>query len=225
MTTTTSHTHRTRARVGAGIVALLLGLTACSGDEADTAAPTPTENTDPPLTAPPEPDPEEETRDELAAMLDDTVAALDSFYQNADEWYERAAGEADVSYEEASTEFFLDDMRVGADAYSTFSDSTLVWLNNEWMTDGGMEVSELEFSNIDLDAEIPTAQATACIDQSQMTIQSIDGEPAEDAPEPIGQTWDITWENTTVGDPRVDPSKEEADWYITNVDITPETPC
>lgn len=158
-------------------------------------------------------------------MLHDTVAALDDFYQNADEWHARASGEGERAYEDASTEFSYDEMRVAGEALNDFSDSRIVFLHNEWMTEGNMAVTGLEFSKVDLDAETRIAQATACIDQSQLTFLTFDGEPAPDAPEATGQTWDITWEETLSGDPRVDPAEEEADWYITDINITPETPC
>src|SRR5690625_337383 len=171
-------------------IAMCLGLSACGDDQAsaDRSPITPTgDATAEPADQPTEtesPNPEEAVKQELKSMLHDTVAALDDFYQNADEWHARASGEAEdgLSYEEASTKLSYDKMRVADDALNKFADNELVFLNNEWMTEGQMEVSSLKFNETNLDAEPPTVTATACIDQSDVTILTLDGEPAPDAP-------------------------------------------
>jgi len=229
----TTRSFVSRAVLPVVAMTMCLGLSACGDDQAsaDRSPITPTgDATAEPADEPTETEslsPEEEVKEELEAMLHDTVAALDDFYQNAEEWHARASGEVGdaESYEEATAELSYDQMRVTGEALNDFSDSRIVWLNNAWMTDGAMAVTGLEFSSIDLDSKIPTASATACIDQSEMEILTFDGDPAPDAPEPTGQTWEITWQETKPGDPRVDPSEERAEWYITKADITPETPC
>src|SRR5690625_2893709 len=222
------------SRVVLPVVAMTmcLGLSACGDDQAsaDRSPITPTDDASAePADEPTETEllsPEEEVKEELEAMLHDTVAALDDFYQNADEWHARATGKAtdNASNEEADIELSFDRARMAYDAHAEFAESRIVFLNQEHRQIGESEVASFEIDSIDLGASTPVATGRACIDQSETSLETFDGEPIPDSEVP-GQTWDITWKNIEPDKPVDGPSELEADWYITDADITANTPC
>lgn len=153
-------------------------------------------------------------------MLHDTVAALDDFYQNADEWHERVQS-GEFGEDAWTTELIREDFRMTDDAARTFGDTLNVFLSHgNRKQEGDTTIVGLNVDSVDLEPDTPTASGQACIDQSETSLVTFEGEPLEESADIAGQTWDITWEETIAN-----PKESEPRWYITDIAVTPETPC
>lgn len=196
------------AVMAVAVAAAVVLLAACGGGDGSEPEPAPSggTTTQASITAPPTLTPEEQAEADIQATFEDLIAAWDDFKANASEYVDDAA--ADPAWNFALVE---SDMRMLDDAQLTFLNSTNAFLDSEVEQVGRSMVVAVDVHDVEVGNDGSTsAQASACLDLSDLAFVTYDGASADLPTRPsIYQQWGFT----------IRLLQSRSGWFISSVDI------
>ncbi|SEE43886.1 hypothetical protein [Jiangella alba] len=197
------------------VAAVVLLASACT--DGDGASPSSSPGTtDPAITAPPTPTPEEQAAADIQATFEELIADRDAYYSNA----------GDYPLEDVMTNSPATEWNVTGQAELEMSNWTVLWRQGEINQVGSVEILSHDVGTLRLpdSRNIGQASSSACLDLSSLAYETYEGSAAELPYVPDwAQTWKLTWVHH--GEASPDAGIASPGWYVETVNLARNEPC
>lgn len=210
-------TRRPRPIIGAAVAVVALALAGCSAEGEPEAEET-TASTEPAVTAPPAATPEEQAEAEIEATFESLIADWDTYKSNASEYGDNG--------DDTWNADLVSDWPVEAQANLELTNWVAAWRRTEIEQGGASIVADHHVAAVQLDVTddgLHQATSMACLDLTELTYATYDGQIADLSYEPDRfQTWNMTW--IYHAQAAVDGGYDSG-WYVQAIDLTRNAPC